>query len=186
MSEGSRRSIASKSSDSSGSSSTSASSVGLTSSGSRSDRSASPWLTVSSLSSGTFSSALAIAAVLLSSRHWVAGTPQLARQPQCSGRYTYLVARGITVHRCANVPQGPEGVRRPVIPIALQIRNFMCYREPVDIDFRGIHVACLSGDNGAGKSALLDCITWALWGKARVNTDGELMALGASDMEVNF
>lgn len=73
-----------------------------------------------------------------------------------------------------------------MIPIALQIRNFMCYRDQVDIDFRGIHVACLSGDNGAGKSALLDCITWALWGKARVNSDGELMALGATDMEVIF
>ncbi|MDI3340221.1 MAG: SMC family ATPase [Sphaerobacter sp.] len=73
-----------------------------------------------------------------------------------------------------------------MIPAFLSLRNFMCYREPVEIDFRGIRVACLSGDNGAGKSALLDAITWALWGKARVNSDRDLIALGASDMEVTF
>ena len=73
-----------------------------------------------------------------------------------------------------------------MIPTQLQIRNFMCYREPVDLDFRGLRLACLSGDNGAGKSALLDAITWALWGKARVNRDEDLLALGASDMEVIF
>ncbi len=62
----------------------------------------------------------------------------------------------------------------------------MCYRSDVEIDLRGVRVACLSGDNGAGKSALLDCITWALWGKARVNSDRELIALNASEMEVTF
>ena len=62
----------------------------------------------------------------------------------------------------------------------------MCYRSSVEIDLRGVRVACLSGDNGAGKSALLDCITWALWGKARVNNDRQLMALNATEMEVTF
>lgn len=73
-----------------------------------------------------------------------------------------------------------------MIPTRLAIRNFMSYREPVEIDFRGIRVACLSGDNGAGKSALLDAITWALWGKARVNSDRDLISIGAPDMEVTF
>lgn len=73
-----------------------------------------------------------------------------------------------------------------MIPTYLRLRNFMCYRGPVEIDFRGIQVACLSGDNGAGKSALLDGITWALWGKARVSADRDLMALGTTDMEVCY
>ncbi len=73
-----------------------------------------------------------------------------------------------------------------MIPTSLSVRNFMCYRAGVDLDLRGIRVACLSGDNGAGKSALLDCITWALWGKARVNSDRELIALNATEMEVTF
>ena len=50
-----------------------------------------------------------------------------------------------------------------MIPQRLNIRNFLCYREDVpDLDFAGIHVACLCGDNGHGKSALLESITWSL------------------------
>lgn len=72
-----------------------------------------------------------------------------------------------------------------MIPIKLSLRNFMCYRE-ASLPFDGIHVACLCGDNGNGKSALLDAITWALWGKSRAKTDDELIHLGMTDMEVEF
>lgn len=74
-----------------------------------------------------------------------------------------------------------------MLPEKLRVRNFMCYRDDVPtLDFEGIRVACLSGENGAGKSALLDAITWALWGKARVSSDDELIALGAQEMEVDL
>ena len=72
-----------------------------------------------------------------------------------------------------------------MIPVKLSLRNFMCYRE-ASLSFDGIHVACLCGDNGNGKSALLDAITWALWGKSRAKTDDELIYLGMTDMEVEF
>ena len=63
----------------------------------------------------------------------------------------------------------------------------MCYRDNVPpLDFSGIHLACLTGANGHGKSALLDAITWALWGKARAKRDDELIHLGESEMEVEF
>ncbi|HET6316430.1 MAG TPA: SMC family ATPase, partial [Chloroflexota bacterium] len=52
--------------------------------------------------------------------------------------------------------------------------------------FDGIHVAVLTGDNGHGKSALLDAITWALWGRARGRSVDELIHAGASEMEVEF
>ena len=62
----------------------------------------------------------------------------------------------------------------------------MCYREEQTLDFSGIHLACLTGDNGHGKSALLDAMTWALWGRAWGRRDDELIALGESEMWVEF
>jgi len=80
-----------------------------------------------------------------------------------------------------------------MIPLKLQLRNFMCYREPEPLDFSGFRLACLAGENGAGKSALLNAFTWALWGKARVKRDrkagipdDELIYLGQTEMEVEF
>ncbi len=73
-----------------------------------------------------------------------------------------------------------------MIPQKLRLRNFMCYREEQVLDFSGIHLACLAGDNGHGKSALLDAMTWALWGKARARRDDELIALGETEMWVEF
>jgi exonuclease SbcC len=72
-----------------------------------------------------------------------------------------------------------------VIPNKLSLLNFMCYRQAA-LDLSGIHVACLSGENGAGKSALLDALTWALWGKARTRRDDELIHLGHDEMEVDL
>lgn len=63
----------------------------------------------------------------------------------------------------------------------------MCYRADVPpLSFDGIAIACLSGENGAGKSALLDAITWALWGEARLRSDDDLIALGETEMMVDL
>ncbi len=72
-----------------------------------------------------------------------------------------------------------------MIPLRLRLVNFLCYREAL-VDFNGIHLACLTGENGAGKSALLDAITWALWGRARAKREEELIHLGQTDMEVEL
>jgi DNA repair protein SbcC/Rad50 len=74
-----------------------------------------------------------------------------------------------------------------MIPIRLHLRNFLCYtdvHEPLLFD--GIHVACISGDNGHGKSTLLDAITWALWGKCRADSADDLIHTGETEMEVEF
>jgi exonuclease SbcC len=71
-----------------------------------------------------------------------------------------------------------------MIPIELELHNFLAYRDPGSLRLEGIHIACLVGPNGAGKSSLLDAITWALWGKARVNTHDDLIHQGEKEMRV--
>lgn len=74
-----------------------------------------------------------------------------------------------------------------MIPYKLRVQNFLSYRDTLQpLDFRGMHLVCLVGDNGHGKSALLDAITWALWGKARAKTDDQLIHANATEMQVEF
>ena len=54
-----------------------------------------------------------------------------------------------------------------MIPISLTLSGFLSYQEPVEIDFTSFDLACIAGRNGAGKSSILDAMTWALFGRAR-------------------
>jgi exonuclease SbcC len=73
-----------------------------------------------------------------------------------------------------------------MVPVKLSLKNFLSYAdENPPLDFTQFHVACLSGNNGHGKSALLDAITWALWGEARSRNE-DLMRLGAQEMSVEL
>jgi exonuclease SbcC len=78
-----------------------------------------------------------------------------------------------------------------VIPLSLHLTDFLSYKEmPEPLDLSGVSLACLSGPNGHGKSALLDAITWSLWGKARGCEGGQgqeqLIRDGADAMRVEF
>lgn len=79
-----------------------------------------------------------------------------------------------------------------MIPLKLHIKNFLSYGSDTQIiDFTPHKLICLSGKNGHGKSALLDAMTWALWGQARkTNTmskaDQGLLRLGETHMMVLF
>ena len=79
-----------------------------------------------------------------------------------------------------------------MIPLILHIKNFLSYGSPAQtIDF-GVHsLICLAGKNGHGKSALLDALTWALWGQARKTggtskADEGLVRLGQTSMMVSL
>jgi len=74
-----------------------------------------------------------------------------------------------------------------MIPESLHLRNFLSHRE-TDLDLRGVHLASLVGENGAGKSALLDAITWVVWGRSRVphGHDDDLVYHGESALEVEY
>jgi len=73
-----------------------------------------------------------------------------------------------------------------MIPHKLALQNFLSYQasQPA-LDFSQMHLAVLIGQNGHGKSALLDAVTWAVWGKARASDDA-LMHLGSSEMRVSY
>lgn len=58
-----------------------------------------------------------------------------------------------------------------MIPVRLHLSGFLSYLDPIDVDFDAFDVACISGQNGAGKSSLLDAITWVLFGEARKRDD---------------
>ena len=79
-----------------------------------------------------------------------------------------------------------------MIPHTLQLKNFLSYGpEEQTISFTPHQLICLSGKNGHGKSALLDAITWAIWGQARKTmgtskADNGLMHLGQKYMFVRL
>ncbi len=74
-----------------------------------------------------------------------------------------------------------------MIPISLRLSGFLSYRQPVELDFTTFDLACISGSNGAGKSSLLDAITWALFGQARQSGEGLINAQSqAAEVALTF
>ncbi len=75
-----------------------------------------------------------------------------------------------------------------MIPVKLKISNFTSYGENVpELDFTKFHMAAISGQNGAGKSSLLDSITWCVWGVSRLGDNSDsLVRLGQKEMLVEF
>jgi DNA repair protein SbcC/Rad50 len=72
-----------------------------------------------------------------------------------------------------------------MIPIQLTLKNFLSYRDAT-LDFRGLHTACISGSNGAGKSSLLEAITWAVWGESRAASEDDVIHAGSKEVRVDF
>lgn len=72
-----------------------------------------------------------------------------------------------------------------MIPLQLTIKNFLSYRSGT-LDFHGLHTACICGSNGAGKSSLLEAITWAIWGESRAASEDDVIHTGSKDVRVDF
>jgi DNA repair protein SbcC/Rad50 len=62
-----------------------------------------------------------------------------------------------------------------MIPLRLQLTNFLSYRGTTSLEFDGLDLTCIAGQNGAGKSSLLDAMTWALFGKSRSKSDDDVV-----------
>ncbi|MDB9377297.1 AAA family ATPase, partial [Nodularia sphaerocarpa] len=72
-----------------------------------------------------------------------------------------------------------------MIPVQLILKNFLSYRDAT-LDFRGLHTACICGSNGAGKSSLLEAITWAIWGESRAGVEDDVIHSGAKEVRVDY
>lgn len=72
-----------------------------------------------------------------------------------------------------------------MIPVQLILKNFLSYRDAA-LDFRGLHTACICGSNGAGKSSLLEAITWAIWGESRAGVEDDVIHSGTSEVRVDY
>ncbi|MDD5415500.1 MAG: SMC family ATPase [Candidatus Daviesbacteria bacterium] len=75
-----------------------------------------------------------------------------------------------------------------MIPVKLKLSNFTSYADnPPELDFTKFKLAAISGLNGAGKSSLLDAITWCIWGVSRAGDSADsLIHSGANEMSVEF
>ncbi|HEV7761470.1 MAG TPA: SMC family ATPase, partial [Acidimicrobiales bacterium] len=49
-------------------------------------------------------------------------------------------------------------------PLRLEVEGFTVFRQPVVVDFVGADLFALAGPTGAGKTSLIDAITFALYG----------------------
>jgi DNA repair protein SbcC/Rad50 len=75
-----------------------------------------------------------------------------------------------------------------VRPTKLTIHGLTAYKQPVEIDFENLDLFAITGPTGAGKSSLVDAITFALFGKApRVGREiKELISQGEDRLRVSL
>jgi exonuclease SbcC len=64
-----------------------------------------------------------------------------------------------------------------VNPISLKAENFLSYGK-IDLDLSGVSLAAIVGQNGAGKSSLLDMLTWSLYGTGRYDLADDYIRQG--------
>ncbi|MBI3495627.1 AAA family ATPase [Candidatus Berkelbacteria bacterium] len=72
-----------------------------------------------------------------------------------------------------------------MIPVKLTLHNFLSYRDAT-LEFSGFDLAVLSGNNGVGKSSLLEAITWCVWEQARAASTDDLIHQGENAMWVEY
>ena len=73
-------------------------------------------------------------------------------------------------------------------PLKLKVKGFTSFRDEQELDFRDLDVFAITGPTGAGKSSLLDAITYALYGEVeRVGREcGQLVSHGLPRLAVTL
>jgi len=75
-----------------------------------------------------------------------------------------------------------------VRPTKLTVQGLTAFRKPVEVDFTDLDLFAITGPTGAGKSSLVDAITYALFGQApRVGRSvRELISQGEDRLKVSL
>src|SRR5262249_6575755 len=75
-----------------------------------------------------------------------------------------------------------------MLPLRIELQGFLSYREKTVLDFRDDWLWAITGKNGAGKSAIFDGMTFALYGEHRGGGQHEdlLMHKGCDYTRVAF
>src|ERR1041385_474671 len=74
-------------------------------------------------------------------------------------------------------------------PLRLEIAGFSAFREPVEVDFADVDYFAFVGPTGAGKSSLIDALTFALYGSIPRLAKGAVLPVisqGKAEMRVRF
>jgi exonuclease SbcC len=73
-------------------------------------------------------------------------------------------------------------------PIELTVEGFTSFRTRQTLDFSSLDLFAITGATGAGKTSLLDAITFALYDKVaqKPNSSRELVSQGATQLKVEF
>jgi DNA repair protein SbcC/Rad50 len=75
-----------------------------------------------------------------------------------------------------------------VRPLRLKLKGFTAFREEQEVDFSELDLFAIAGPTGAGKSSLLDAMTYALYGRVERVGDrvGQLISQGLPQMAVEL
>ena len=72
-------------------------------------------------------------------------------------------------------------------PIRIKLEGFMSYRYEAELNFEDKPIWVLTGDNGSGKSAIFDAVTFALYGKTQRNVNNsDMINIHADQFLVEF
>jgi exonuclease SbcC len=72
-------------------------------------------------------------------------------------------------------------------PLKLSLEGFTCFRSEQHLDFSKLDLFAISGPTGAGKSSVLDAMTYALYGRVyRIDGITELISQGSERLWVTF
>ena len=71
-------------------------------------------------------------------------------------------------------------------PLRLDLENFLSYREATTIDLSDVGAAVIVGQNGAGKTSIVEAMAWALFGRGRGRGPDDFVSAGATVCRVTF